>query len=76
MFFPAFNQCGKCFAFQAHFNGLVNLGDNFFTIFSGRVHGFAQTSMTQGIHGGKAEVFELETNIVDAQTLCDGGINL
>ena len=74
--FATFNQCGECFAFQAYFNGLLNLAENFFTIFSRRFHGFAQASMTQGIHGSKAKVFELKTNIVDTQTLCDGGINL
>ena len=54
----------------------MNFGDNFFAILFCCLHGFAQTPVAQRVHGGKAEVFELETNIVDTQTLGNWGINI
>ena len=54
----------------------MNFGDNFFAILFCRLHGLAQTPVAQRIHGGKAEVFKFESNIIDTQTLGNRRINV
>ena len=61
---------------QTQLNGVMNLGDNLFAIFACGFHRFPQTPVTQGIHGGKTQVFEFNTDIINAQTLGYGGVDI
>ena len=54
----------------------MNFGTHFFAVLFRRFHCLAQAPVAQRIHGGKAEIFEFETDIVDAQALGDRGIDI